>query len=300
MYSSMENLNNEDIRLLCNYRKNIHGLIEKESRSLDFTVVKELVNDLLAQGIETVNITKGLTRLTKLICRYVDTESLAEVGKVLPKPVSVDSNENRRRASSQSPTGSGSGMDVRPSSYTMSPNPQRHIPSYHALQSQQPYHAAENPKNTAKRRRVSGNEGLQTLTVFPTPIQQNNGNTTQGEGQHCSTDLLIHPEQPNSPSPLHVAPHGNLVPVSEQDKNMNHFVPYRDKLMVGQQLSASRSDPSRPLIDNADAQQPSSVNEDLPLPPNLNAGAGFTSYAADIVDTLDGDARLAFGLLSSP
>jgi hypothetical protein len=82
MYSSMENLNNEDIRLLRNYREKIHSLLEKQFRSLDFTVVKKLFNDLLAQGIEKVYITKGLTRLTKLICHYVKTTSLAEDGKV--------------------------------------------------------------------------------------------------------------------------------------------------------------------------------------------------------------------------
>ncbi|KAI1521079.1 hypothetical protein PtrSN001C_012378, partial [Pyrenophora tritici-repentis] len=108
---SMENLNNEDIQLLCNYRKNCHSLIEKQSRSLDFTVVKELVNDLLAQGIEKVDITKGLTRLTKLICRYVDTKLLAEDGKILPNLTSVDSSEYLRRTHSQSPTIPGSGID---------------------------------------------------------------------------------------------------------------------------------------------------------------------------------------------
>ncbi|KAG9381621.1 Dimer-Tnp-hAT domain containing protein [Pyrenophora tritici-repentis] len=135
--SHMENLNNEDIQLLCNYRKNCHSLIEKQSRSLDFTVVKELVNDLLAQGIEKVDITKGLTRLTKLICRYVDTKLLAEDGKILPNLTSVDSSEYLRRTHSQSPTIPGSGIDIRQLSHTMSPDPQGPIPFFRALQSQQ-------------------------------------------------------------------------------------------------------------------------------------------------------------------
>lgn len=228
----MENLNNEDIRLLCNYRKKCHSLIEKQSRSLDFTVVTELVNDLLAQGIEKFDITKGLTRLTKLVCRYVDTKLLAEDGKVLPKPFSVDSNEDRRHASSQSPTGSGSGMDVRPPSHTMSPNQQGPIPFYHAIQSQQPYGAAETYTNTAKRRRVSGNEGVQPRTVRPILMPEDNGSTNQAEGQHFSTDMSILPEQQHNSAPpfeeagniehgrvsptSHVATHGDLVPISKE------------------------------------------------------------------------------------
>jgi hypothetical protein len=151
MYNSMENLNNKDIQLLCDYRK-IHAPIEKQSRSLDFTVVKELAKGLLGQGIEKAEITKGLTRLTKLICRYVDTKSLAEDGKVLPKLVGTDSNEYRKRASSQSLTGPGSGVDVRLPSHTRSSDPQGPVSFYHALQSQQSYHAVETCKNTTKRR----------------------------------------------------------------------------------------------------------------------------------------------------
>jgi hypothetical protein len=149
---------------------------------LDFTVVKELANDLLAQGIKKVDITKGLTRLTKLICRYVDTKSLAENGKVLPKPVSGDSNEYRRRASSQSTTGSGSGTYVRPPSFTISPVQQVTIP--------------------AKRRRVSGNESLQTPAVFPIPMLESNGSTAQTEGQHFPADTSIHPEQQHNSAPI--------------------------------------------------------------------------------------------------
>ncbi|KAI1676123.1 hypothetical protein KJE20_14289 [Pyrenophora tritici-repentis] len=158
----MENLNNEDILLLCGYRK-LHASIEKQSRSLDFIVAEELVKGLLAQGIERVDITKGLTRLTKLICRHVDTKSLAEGGKILPKLVTTDSNEYRKRAS-RSPAEPGPGIDARLPSHTISPRQQGPIPISHALRSRQSYHAAETRLNSSKRRRISRNEGLQTLT----------------------------------------------------------------------------------------------------------------------------------------
>ncbi|EMD85883.1 hypothetical protein COCC4DRAFT_28984 [Bipolaris maydis ATCC 48331] len=191
-FESMENLNNEDIQLLCNYRK-IHTTVEQQSRSLDFIVVNELVKGLLAQGIESIDITKGLTRLTKLICRYVDTKSLAEESKVLPKPITPDSNEYCRRAS-QSPAGPGSGLDVRVPSHVIRPEQQGPVPILHNMQSQQAYHAAGPRTNTTKRRRVSGNEVLQPLTVYPIPIPVINDVTTQVEGQRL-TNISIRPEQ---------------------------------------------------------------------------------------------------------
>jgi len=226
----MENLSNEDVRLLLNYRKEMNSLIEKQSRSLDFTVVKELVIDLLAQGIEKFDIIKGLTRLTKLVCCYVDTKSLAEDGKVLPKPVSVYGNEHRRRASSQSPTGSGSRVDVGPPSHAISPEQQEIIPINHAVQSQQSYRAVGTCTNTAKRRRVFESEGQQPLIVCSIPIPEDNGSKTQAEGLHFSTDIpILLEQQRNSARPFeeasiiehrrvdptsHVATHRDLVPIS--------------------------------------------------------------------------------------
>ncbi|EUC40886.1 hypothetical protein COCMIDRAFT_9320 [Bipolaris oryzae ATCC 44560] len=195
----MENLNKEDIQLLCNYRK-IHTSVEKQSRSLDFIVVNELVKDLLAQGIESVDITKGSTRLTKLICRYVDTKSLAEDGKVLPKAITPDSNEHRRRAS-QSPAGPGPGIDVRLPSHVIRPEQQGPVPILHAMQSQQAYHATEPRTNTTKRRRVSGNEDLQPPTVYPIPIPESNEITIQVEGQRL-TNISIGPEQRHDSTPI--------------------------------------------------------------------------------------------------
>lgn len=183
----MENLNNEDIQLLCNYRK-AHPSIEKQSRSLDFTVVNELVKGLLAQGIESVDITKGLTRLTKLLCRYVDTKSLTEDGKVLPKLVTADSNEYHNGAS-QSPVG------LEPIS--------------HALQSQQTYHAAEPHTNIAKRRRMSGNERPQLPTICSVLTPENDRSIAQAEGQESSMDTLIYSEQQH-----------NTVPPCEQVSNI--------------------------------------------------------------------------------
>jgi hypothetical protein len=198
----MESLNQNDIQLLCNYFRECLPDLERRSRALDFEVTERLTNWLLAQGMKVGDIVQKRTRLTKLICHYVDTKSLAEGGKLLPKPVSVDSNEYRKRASSQSPTGSGSGMDVRPLSHTISPEQQGPIPIYHALQSQQPYRAADTCTNTAKRRRVSGNEGLQTPSVFSVPMLESNGSTAQAEDQHCSTDIPNHPGQQHNSTPI--------------------------------------------------------------------------------------------------
>jgi hypothetical protein len=78
----VENLNNTDIQLLCDYRKKFLGVIEGQSRSLDYTVVKELISGLLAQDIKKADIAKGLTRLTKLICCYADTGSLSRDGPI--------------------------------------------------------------------------------------------------------------------------------------------------------------------------------------------------------------------------
>ena len=98
-----------------------------------------------------------------------------------------------------------------------------------------------------------------------------------------------------------MAPYGDLVPISEEvDETQDiHDGLHGDELLPGQRLSASRSGPRRPILDNADAQQPSLVDENLPLPPNSNADADFTSYAIEFVNILDDDARLAFGLHDS-
>ncbi|PZD22380.1 hypothetical protein A1F96_11177, partial [Pyrenophora tritici-repentis] len=69
-------------------------------------------------------------------------------------------------------------------------------------ESQQSYRAAETYTNTAKRRRVSGNEGLQTPAVFSIPMPESNTSTTQAEGQHFSTDTSIHLEQQHNSTPI--------------------------------------------------------------------------------------------------
>jgi hypothetical protein len=182
--------------------------------------------------MKAVDIVQKRTRLTKLVCRYVDTGLLVQDGKILPNLASVGSSEHLRRTLSQPPTRPESGMDVRPPPYTMSPNLQGPVPLFNALQSRQLYRAAETYTNTAKRRRVSRNESLQTPAVCPTPIQPNNRSTTQAEGQHCSTDMPIHLEQQHNSAPpfeeagniehgrlsltSHVATYGDLGSTSEE------------------------------------------------------------------------------------
>jgi hypothetical protein len=304
----MESVNKGDIQLLCNYLRECLPDLESRSRDLDFAVAEYLTNLLLAQGMKVVDIVQKRTRLTKLVCRYLDTASLAQDGKILPTPVSVSSSGYRSRSFSQSPTGPGSGIDVSSSSHIISPDPQGPIPLYHALRSQQPCRAAEAYTNTGKRRRVSGNEDLQPPTVCSIT------------GQHLSTNIFIRPEHQHSfPSPCeeagstehgsasstsHVIPHRDLVPISEeveeiQDRNMPHFDLGGDEIVVGQRLSASRFDTRWSILDNADTQQLSLVDDDLPLLSNSNADADFTSYAIEFVHTLDHDARIAFGLHDS-
>jgi hypothetical protein len=102
-----------------------------------------------------------------------------------------------------------------------------------------------------------------------------------------------------------VAPRGEPVPSSEemertQNTSMTYFGVYTDEPVVRRQLLASHSGPPRSTFDDAGAQQPSPVDDDLPLLPNPNTEVEFTSYAIDFLHTLDDDARLAFGLLGSP
>ncbi|KAI1530441.1 hypothetical protein PtrSN002B_010962 [Pyrenophora tritici-repentis] len=200
--SDMECLNQDDIQMLCNYFRECLPDLERQSRALDFEVAKRLTKWLLAQGMKGEDIIQKRTRLTKLVCRYVDTSLLVQDGKILPNLASMDSSEHLRRTSSQSPTIPGSGMDVSPPSQTMSPDPQGPISFFHALKRPQSYRAAETYTNTAKRRRVSGNEGLQTPAVLPTLMPESNGSTTQAEGQHFSTDISIHPEQQHNSAPI--------------------------------------------------------------------------------------------------
>jgi hypothetical protein len=102
----------------------------------------------------------------------VEIERFVQDGTILPAHTSVCNNEQPRRTSPRSPTRPGSRMDVSTPSHTMSFDPQRPVLFHHALQSHQSYHAAETRTNTAKRRRISGDEGLQTLTESDS-IQEN-------------------------------------------------------------------------------------------------------------------------------
>ncbi|EMD68953.1 hypothetical protein COCSADRAFT_155188 [Bipolaris sorokiniana ND90Pr] len=57
--SNMENLNKEDVQLLCSYRR-IYAPIVKQSRSLDFTVVKELVKVFWLKALRKLKSRKDL------------------------------------------------------------------------------------------------------------------------------------------------------------------------------------------------------------------------------------------------
>ena len=285
-------------------------------------MVKELVGGLLAQGLEKVDITKGVTRLTKLICRYLDTDSLTRNDEILPKSVSMDSSRNHRRSLSQPPNEPVSVTDVQSSGHTLSSKTPELIPFRHALHSQQPYSiAADTCTNTAKRRRVSEGERKQLPTICSILTQQDNISTTQAGRWNLTTGVSTHagqhqdssicPEKAGSIDQervrpiLLVVPCGESLPSSEdmekrQDTGLAYSEVYTGEPMVGQQLLASHSGPSRSVFGQANTQQTSPVDRYLPLPPNSNAEAEFTSYAIDFVHTLDYDARLAFGLLSSP
>jgi hypothetical protein len=171
----VENLNNTDIQLLCDYRKKFLCVIEGQSRSLDFTVVKELVSGLLAQDIKKADIAKGLTRVTKLICCYADTGSLARDGDVLPKAIGGNGNEHRRRASLHSPTEPEAGMDGALSFHTVASSSQQLVSSYQIpFSDQQPVdNVIKARTNTAKRQKISGHAAFQTRES-PCTTQEDN------------------------------------------------------------------------------------------------------------------------------
>lgn len=142
------------------------------SQALDFVVIKDFIQNLLAQGVEPAEIAAGHTALAKLICRHVGIERFVQDGTILPAHTSVCNNEQPWRTSLRSLTRPGSRMDVSTPSHTMSFDPQRPVPFHHALRSHQSYRAAETRANTAKRRRISRDEGLQILTESDS-IQEN-------------------------------------------------------------------------------------------------------------------------------
>lgn len=168
----MENNNEEDLKLLCNYRKEQLPTVEMRSQALDFVVVKGFIQNLLAQGAEPAEIAAGRTALAKLICRHVGIERFVQDGTILPARTSVCNDEQPRRTLSRSPARPGSRMNVTTPPHTISFDSQRPVPFYHALQSHQPYLAAETRTNTAKRRRISRDESLQNLTESDS-IQEN-------------------------------------------------------------------------------------------------------------------------------
>jgi hypothetical protein len=90
-------------------------------------------------------------------------------------------------------------MDVRPLSYTMSPDPQGSVPFFNALQSQQPYRAVESHTNTAKRRKISGHATSQGLKRLCTTQEDNQNisapsseaSLTNAYGEHQALDVTI-------------------------------------------------------------------------------------------------------------
>jgi hypothetical protein len=96
-----------------------------------------VTNQLVVQGVKAIDLLQQRTRLAKLVCRHIDIDSLLRDGKILPKPTRANSNEHLDYEFSESPVGPG----------------------------QQPFdNVIEASTNAVKRRRISGNEGLQTLT----------------------------------------------------------------------------------------------------------------------------------------
>jgi hypothetical protein len=74
----MKKLNDDEIEEICNYRKEHRKDKETLSRSNDFKVACDYVNDLQRIGFTYARIAQADTRLTKLICKYVDPQWLVE------------------------------------------------------------------------------------------------------------------------------------------------------------------------------------------------------------------------------
>ena len=82
---SMEKCNDEDFRMLFEYRKNITPDLEQQSRILDFGIVQDLICGLQAQGVDNADIAGGRTRLIRMIHKYVNTGIFLRHGKIVPK-----------------------------------------------------------------------------------------------------------------------------------------------------------------------------------------------------------------------
>jgi hypothetical protein len=99
---SIKKFNEEEMQALCMYRKDKYPSVESQSRSQDFTVACNLISDLRALGLTNASIAKCRTRLTKLICEYVDEGPLAQSGEILQKE--HHENGSRHCETLQSPT----------------------------------------------------------------------------------------------------------------------------------------------------------------------------------------------------
>jgi hypothetical protein len=237
---------------------------------------------------------------------------------ILPKGVSIGSNEQSRRTFPQSLTGPEFGTNAASSYHQVLPSSQQPALSYQVpLSSQQPLDdAIEARENTTKRQKISGHATSQARGRLCT-IQGANQNISRASSEaYQALDVasavnalqsLQHSNQGTMPQLEHrpqsswAAIHGNVVPSSEevrgmQDRDTTHFGLYTDESVVGQQLPASCSGPPQSMFDNADTQQPLSVDNDLPPSTNSNADPAFVSYVIDIAHTLDDGTRLAFGL----
>lgn len=168
--------------------------------------------------------------------------------------------------------------------------------------------------NTAKRRRLSKGQSVRVPAICQTPNQQQNESTTQFEDQYLLTHTSTHLGQQSlslrseeggnaergrvSLAP-NVATHGGLVPISEeieemQDRSMAHSGLRTDDTALVQRLSSPPSNSRRSTLDNSSVQQFSLV-DDVPSPKS-NVDPHFRSYATEIADILDDDARNLFGL----
>jgi hypothetical protein len=135
--------------------------------------VKDFVHSLLAQGVEAAVIAKGTTRLTSLICRYVDTDSLAKNSEVLPKVVNTYSDEQSIRTLSGSPAGSASRINTESFPDTESPGSHELTLSYQASPhgQQQSRDVIETRVKGTKRRRDDRHDTPQKLSRTK-PVQK--------------------------------------------------------------------------------------------------------------------------------
>ncbi|KAH8722762.1 hypothetical protein GQ44DRAFT_761640 [Phaeosphaeriaceae sp. PMI808] len=205
--SDITQLNESEIKALCEYRIEKMLEVEKVSRDADIDVVKSLRDDLRAQGFVDTDIKRGNTRLTRLICEILpNSEDIQQNASAQQSNQGIfrKLNEQLKRCDfSQTPTVQHIIANQCMSTQSILGSPGRGsviaalVENSVVFYLENPSISARKPNKRKKKileghgRPITSNTEVSTSSRTSIPEPRYDGSATQAEAEGNSTPILI-------------------------------------------------------------------------------------------------------------